>query len=337
MKKIKDYINDESIRKKEYLQSLNDPNIENSLKLTRGYIDGERRKDRKFASHLYIETSSACNYACPSCLHGNTEYSKILGQAGVMNTNELENLIIEAANNGCTSVSLFSTNEPLLDKDIFEKIEIAGRYMNQVIIVTNGSMLDKQKAERLIRSKVTMVSFSLDAISEKAYSKVRPHRGKINIEIKEVYDNIEYFLQLQKIHRKDLKTRVGFVVQKQNREDREAFRQYWKNRVDIVSFQSIFVMNEEQEQLIDENFEKQQWDCNAPMHTMLVRANGDIAPCCNFYGYEKIFSNRENMSLKEAWDSEYMKVLRKEIRDGTENEICKKCLNTCYKAKDEDS
>ncbi len=326
------HINESSISTKNNLRSILDWRLKDSLSRTKLYIDGSIPSEslEPTLSHIHVETCSTCNYACPSCPQGNVVEARKLIAAGVMSDSIYSKIIKESSSIGCTSVALFSTNEPLLDRSIFERINFAYHYMPEIILVTNGSLLTNSKSSSLLQTPVSMVSFSLDAFSQATYEKVRPRRANNNSSIEDVYRNINFFLEQQTIQRPDLRTRVSFVVQKNNQHELDQFLSYWQPKVDIVSFQPPIVFDFNKSEVINSNYTLLDWNCNLPFHMMQFRADGSIMPCCHFYGYNKIFGNIANISVEQAWSSNYMIDLRSRLRCNENDDVCSKCLNSTY-------
>ena len=66
--------------------------------------------------------------------------------------------------------------------------------------------------------------------------------------------------------------------------------------------------------------------CSYPFYSLGVLANGDVTPCCTFYGTKLIIGNIHKQTLQEIWDGEKIKEFRKQIIFKEFNPICKKCL-----------
>ena len=75
-----------------------------------------------------------------------------------------------------TYIYLFLQNEPLLDKDIFKKFRLIKKLSDDKIktgLVTNGTLFTKEKIQELEKSEIDELIFSLDALTEETYKKIR--------------------------------------------------------------------------------------------------------------------------------------------------------------------
>jgi MoaA/NifB/PqqE/SkfB family radical SAM enzyme len=108
---------------------------------------------------LYLEVTHRCNARCLTCY---TKAGK--EKPEVLTFEEKKSVIAQARALGAKSVSLSGSGEPLLYERLFDLIDYIRRLDMQVVIFTNGTVLDEQTAARLISSGVvTYVKlYSLD-------------------------------------------------------------------------------------------------------------------------------------------------------------------------------
>ena len=67
-------------------------------------------------------------------------------------------------------------NEPLMDKDLFKKIRLVkeiGRKGIITMVVTNGKLFTTKKINELEGSGLDILNFSVDALTEEKYNKIR--------------------------------------------------------------------------------------------------------------------------------------------------------------------
>ena len=172
-------------------------------------------------------------------------------------------------------LSLFSNNEPLLDGRIFDFIDYAkSRLPNAThALYTNGTLLDKEKFLRLIKS--------LDMLIIDNYN-----------------DNFQLMLNLQKILDsdipKDFPCKVEISMRKKNqilntRGSKAPNRINEKNKFDAYSA------------------------CNLPFSQLIIRPDGTLGKCCNDPLSDMILGDLKNESLVEAWYGKNYQELRKEM------------------------
>lgn len=283
-----------------------------------------------FPMYLQFELSPFCNLECVSCLHGQKEirdeYVKI---DNILDMDMYEKILDEASNYYCPSISFHNNSEPMLDKNLEEKIAIAkAKGFIDIIIVTNATLLTEERASRLIDAGVTKITFSIDAYSEEVY-KINRNKSDFN----QIKQNIFRFLELKKAKKSQLPiTRVSFVVNKNNFHEIEQFKKYWEDKVDLVDFQNFSVLEGHTENLVPEGFEPiQGFNCTSPLQQVVIRANGDVLPCCSLYGPEIVLGNVKNETIYDIWNGKNMLELREGLKKGEFiKESCKKCSRTFY-------
>ena len=176
-----------------------------------------------------------CNYKCPHCIIGNPEEVKEQYEGEYMNFDEYKMIIDEAAEHGCPSMSPQGNNEPFLIKNMHEYIHYASKKgIMDIMLNCNGSAITKKKAKQILDSGLTRMRFSLDAFSQETYEKVRVG----SIPLARVIKNIETFLdEKEKNNYKLPIVGVSFCKLSQNEHEIEPFFNFWKDKVDIVTFQ----------------------------------------------------------------------------------------------------
>jgi MoaA/NifB/PqqE/SkfB family radical SAM enzyme len=108
---------------------------------------------------LYLEVTHRCNARCITC------YTKAgREKPDVLTFEEKEAVVSQARALGAKVVSLSGSGEPLLYERLFDLIDFIRDLGMQVVLFTNGTVLDEQTAERLIaRGVITYVKlYSLD-------------------------------------------------------------------------------------------------------------------------------------------------------------------------------
>jgi len=291
---------------------------------------GELETD--FPLYIQIEHTGKCNLRCPYCTQGipalRKEYSNGFKPLGM---DLYKKILAEAKEHNCPSMSFHNTDEPLLLKDLEERIRMArDAGFLDLIITTNATLLNEARAEKLIVSGITKINFSLDAYNEEDYKKVR-----IGGDFGTVLKNILYFMEVRDfLGIKIPVTRATCVLSKYTAHKTHLFEAFWLQIVDMVEFQNYQEINGITKHLkppkseVDTGF-----TCNSPSQQIVIRANGDVLPCCSFYGTELVIGNVNNSSIYNIWNSEKMNKLRRAlaVNKFDENSACSKCSKSFYK------
>ena len=145
-----------------------------------------------------IEPTNHCNMKCSMCPHGVMTRGK-----GMMDMETFKKLIDECAGHD-VAVWLHLMGEPCLNPDIFEMIKYSReKNLKKIGLSTNGTFFGKNFAEKILRSGLTRLECSVDAVDSKSYKKMRNRDDYDNL-----VNNIRYLLKLKK----ELKTRITVII-----------------------------------------------------------------------------------------------------------------------------
>ena len=267
-----------------------------------------------------FELNGSCNMACPFCIHGSGD-GRIHAE---LNFETYAKLIDEAAKIGTKSIKLNYINEPLLRRDLEKAIAYAkSQGILNVYFVTNGSLLFPARRQSLLASGVTKIFVSIDAATSKTYDKQRRNGA-----FQTIVENVKALVEERNaLGQRFPVVRVSFLKNQLNIHEADQFYEYWKDIVDVVTFQT---MNEIPGKTTGLTLEEttEPLPCSFPNKQLVVDSEGDILPCCKLYGKSLALGNISSMSLEEAWSSDKMVALRESHNSGTwqDNPVCRKCL-----------
>jgi MoaA/NifB/PqqE/SkfB family radical SAM enzyme len=114
-----------------------------------------RAQGRPFPLIVNISVTGQCNFRCQFCYIDHTQ------KKGAMPRPLFERIVNELGRLGTIYLYL-SGGEPLLIPDIAEWIQLAKKYIPFVHMVSNGYLLDGNRATQLEQSGLDMISLSLD-------------------------------------------------------------------------------------------------------------------------------------------------------------------------------
>lgn len=117
-------------------------------------------------------------------------------------------------------------------KDIFSLLEYASRKIPETVLITNGTLLNKEKSEKLILSGISRVGISLDGPTKESYEFVR---GKGLFE--KVLENIKFLVLLKKALKVETHISLDVTLMKPNYKlFSEFIKLAEKLEVDSISF-----------------------------------------------------------------------------------------------------
>ena len=124
-------------------------------------------KNREYPLGLDIGTTNLCNAACIMCPH--TKLKKM----GTMDMKLYKKIIDNCEKLKIMSLTLSFFGEPLLDKDLIQKIKYAKERKMKVAFFSNASLLTEKWAKELIESGLDGITISFDGYSKATYEKIR--------------------------------------------------------------------------------------------------------------------------------------------------------------------
>lgn len=122
---------------------------------------------------VQINFTFRCNLRCKMCsMYEQMNFLQTAGRQVEIDSDTFRKIIRETKELGTTTV-LFIGGEPFLRQDIFDLVSYAKSLALNTVIVTNGVLLDDDNIKRCFDSGVDWLSISIDAASEKVFSKIR--------------------------------------------------------------------------------------------------------------------------------------------------------------------
>ena len=197
-------------------------------------------------------------------------------------------------------------------------------------MTTNGITFTEKKIKAVVDAGITRILFSLDALTEETYNKVRP--GGNFKKVLWAIDKVREYRASRKSHLPIL--RASFVVNQLNQHELDKFIEVFSSLVDYIDVQPFCTYYDTNLELIPEgarHIPESEFCCNAPWKCLIVRGNGDVLPCPNFYGTELVMGNVYRNSIKEIFNSPAMKQLRGEFKEGIyRSPVCQECSRSVY-------
>ena len=275
---------------------------------------------------LQIETTNACNARCLMCPH-----RLMKRKVKVMNFEDFKKVLNNVMKNYKIKVlTLHSFGEPFLDKGIFKKI----RYVNKkypklkIDLATNGSLLDKKKADELLKLNMWRITFSINGLG-KNYNKV------MGLDFENTKKNVLYFLKKKKEMKNKILANISMMILKENEKDFEKFMGFWKKYADSVRayFPSDWA-GELKKNLGEQKipYGRKQWPCSALWTHIIMHSNGEFVVCVRDFESKVQFGNLiKGDDIRELRNSKKFKELQKKhLNFDFSSPVC----NTCDHAYD---
>ena len=121
--------------------------------------------------YVKIKVNYGCNLKCEMCKHW---------RESPISMDRFREIISDLAQLGCKKIH-FSGGEPMLRPQLPDLVEHATQLGMHVTLTTNGTLIDKIKAKRLIEAGLRGVNVSIDSPIRKKYEKIRGVEGSFKL------------------------------------------------------------------------------------------------------------------------------------------------------------
>lgn len=289
---------------------------------TNGYIP-------PFPLTVSLEFVNRCNLNCVMCYTINHADKK-----ATLDLSHIEAMMEECKDHGLPAAVVGMGSEALIYKGARDAIKaIRDANVMDLFLGTNGVLLTEELSEFLVKQRVARIEVSLDAATPETYLKIR---GKDELE--RIEGNLQKLIEMREREGSKLPViRLCFCVQKDNLHEQRAFLDKWRGRVDYIDFQEMVDFGGVDElRALGEEAARPDTDlpapestyCAYPFNSLHVWSNGDVTPCCTFFGKALVIGDARTQTLKEIWDGPEMAEIRTQLLTGKLNKVCHACL-TC--------
>ncbi len=266
----------------------------------------------KKLSSLIIEPTNVCNLKCSFCFvtEGMTR------KGGFMELDLFKKIIDDCPD--LEHLCMHNWGEPLLNKDLFKMFDYASESgIPNIVMNTNGTLLDDETIERIVRGPLTILRFSIDG-SPETYKRVR------GVELAEIEKNILKVKAVRDRLRPELSLGVVFTVEEESQEDVDEYIAYWEDRVDHVRLQPKLIQSP-RDTACPEPFGKD-------YGKLVALWDGRVIPCCVDYNATLVLGNAWDDKISDLWHGHAIEKLRQEHEEKKFPEVCVNC-NECETSK----
>ncbi|MCA8977975.1 MAG: SPASM domain-containing protein [Planctomycetes bacterium] len=139
-------------------------------RLRSGAVTAEsiERESLPFFSKIQIQTTTLCNAACTTCPYPETSRQLPMGE---MTAATFERILAQMQGRPVERVSLFLMNEPTVDRRLehLTRLTRAAMPAAKVTIITNGKLLDGDRARALAAAGMGEITISVNGFDARAY------------------------------------------------------------------------------------------------------------------------------------------------------------------------
>ena len=274
---------------------------------------------------LTINPTSLCNFKCIMCDVPNNNRSLT-----ELDLKVLKDSLHHFKSFGIKCCILGSGAEITLYKNWRSLVDLCGEYFDDIIFMTNGSLLSSDDVNFILQSRITRLCFSLDASSEMVFKSIRGF---------DLLNKIEEKIMLAVTSRNANNSvkpliRVSFVQQKENEHELVSFIDKWKDTVDSVEIQKFVDISGFRDKTYGASLPKIEYSeepkCHYPWAYLSLWADGNISSCCTSYGRDVKELHYCNIKSEHWYSliSNQVKQLQLSFINNCIPNSCAHCLNT---------
>lgn len=287
-------------------------------------------------NEAFLEITSYCNLKCPHC------YGDFGLRGEELGTSEWMNAIDELADLNVSQIIL-SGGEPLCRKDVFELVSYIRDKPMQVVLSTNGTLIDEPVADEIKRLSVKSVRISSDGPNAQVHDNFRGVKGTYDKVIKAIKllrernvhvrvnscitkDNVNCLPETMRfIQTLGVSEYKFFVVYLTGRETNpmKLFSPDDSKELEYI-FKTLGSSITAPEERTEQTESNEIMNCEVGRNHLVIEPNGNIVPCLVFDRKKSVLGNVRKDSVKGIWEnSELLNKLRNvDMRNVSK---CSKC------------
>ncbi|MDX2191671.1 MAG: radical SAM/SPASM domain-containing protein [Bacteroidota bacterium] len=285
---------------------------------------------------ISVEPTTACNLQCPQCISGLRAFTRSTGTMDL----KLFNSIITQLSPYLMYNTLYFQGEPMLNKSIFDMINLASENNIYTSTSTNGHYLSDEACTLLINSGLQKIIISVDGANSLSYSKYR-----IGGDFDKVKEGIAQLVsKKQQLRKSNPIIVMQFVVFNHNENEIEDIKKLAKKlKVDRLEIKTAQVYDYQTDsEWIPNKVELSRYQkdanniyqikndhlnkCWRMWQSAVITWDGKVVPCCFDKDAHHSMGNLNNNSFEEIWFSDKYNDFRNQIlRSRKSINICTNC------------
>ena len=291
--------------------------LTNRLKLLWGYLRRHAKLNALPVEYI-VETTAKCNLYCPMCPRETHPQPK------EDMADQVFECLVRETGPSAEHMMLIGLGEPFLDPKIFDRISYCARHNISTLLSTNGTLLDEETCDRVLRSPLESITLSVDGATKETFEYYRK-----GARFEKVRDNFVRFCRMKHERRAKVQVVVQTVLLERTRPEVDDFIRFWKAVPGVDQVR----LKEDETNVLRPEVRHASEDWKYPCHylwrgPLYVKQNGDVYPCCQSYMLNGKPVGRIGVEpIQQIWNSEEVDRMRRLHAAGRagEIEICARC------------
>ena len=289
-----------------------------------------RPEAKEFPMMVVISFVYPCNAECPNCPYTNSNIREEYRDKPFMDEITFKKIADECGKHGAW-IRISGGGEPMLHPQAIELIEYAKKVGAKIGLITNGSKFNETNSLRIVKAKVDMVEFSVDAADSETYAWARK-----GLNWGGLLDNVNQMVRLR--NQIDSPTKIIASGINQNGVDIDLVEKFWRPLVDNFQKRKYLTWSFNDPSNSADPLPYLEPLDNTPCPFIFERLNIDSRGRIMLCGYDisatTNMGNIHKQSIQEVWNGKEFNFYRKKHleKKGNEIEMCKKCPDWKYRS-----
>lgn len=266
---------------------------------------------------LNIFPTNICNFKCKYCAQS-LGHNQLKKNYNISFNNMTIKMIKEISSQAkefpdpFKLVSFMGHGEPLLNPHLPEMVNIIKEsgIAKRIDIITNGSLLTRERGQQLISSGIDVIRISLQGINSKSYKRI----AGVDINFDEFLGNLKYLYD----NKKQAKIYVKTMDVSLEEDQKEIFYNTFTNisdRMFIDKVKPVYDLVRYDNTACDLSFDRygerhdKRYICPQPFYMLSIWPDGSVYPCDALYKACSL-GNVKSDTLFEMWNSLSLKHFR---------------------------
>jgi radical SAM protein with 4Fe4S-binding SPASM domain len=282
-----------------------------------------------------IEPTTSCNLRCPQCPSGLRSFSRPTGMLGM----SVFEKAINELHKSSAYVTFYFQGEPYLNTQFLDMVSLASKHKLYSATSTNAHYLDKENAEKTVKSGLDRLIISIDGTTQETYGKYR-----IGGKLEKVLAGTKELMDAKKrLNSKTPHVIWQFIVFSHNEHQLDEVKSLAKSyNIDELAIKSAQIYDYETgNEMMPKNEEFSRYKnegnefkiknkllnhCWRLWNSCVITWDGKIVPCCFDKDGTYRLGDLNNMSFEQIWKGPAYHQFRKQIIKGRQYiDICKNC------------
>ena len=288
------------------------------------------RLKEKFPSQVIVDVTEMCNLACAHCAHSQFKKSKYYSKSSLsaVLSAKLVDEVRRYGKNVTQYIRYCAEGEPLIHPYIYEMLEYAVQKSGVAInLTTNGTLLSRERIERLLAIGINVIDISIDAFTPETYAKIRLN-GDFNV----TRANVLTLVKTAKQTSSRTKIVVSYIQQPQNIHETKSFEKFWKdNGIDYVVIRRMHstagALTSIADRMRKDNMDRPRRPCVYPWERIVLNPRGYLSFCPADWTHGSSITDYRTTTVYESWQSEFYHKLREAhlTNSFTNYNFCEQC------------